>query len=256
MPVNILRRSCFRGKYRLMSALTPTRGSRRAWIHGALFRLDLEDFIQRSIYMGTYEQLETRVVEGILGPGMTFIDVGANVGYFSALGARLVGLFGRVLAFEPSPYAFGRLRTMIEESDLHQVKAIQAALSDCIGEGRLYLGKPGGGLKNHTPTMVPHENTDAIATRTTTLDAVTAHSQIDRIDLIKIDIEGYEVKALQGAKRLLRERRIRNFLCEVNSTWLNAAGSSSSDLMKLLRDHGFEHERIGRTDNYLFNLTD
>jgi protein-L-isoaspartate O-methyltransferase len=84
--------------------MLPRHGVRTARICGYEFELDLSDFIQRNIYAGTFEASEAKVLMGRLAPGMTFIDVGANVGYFTALAARCVGPTGLVVALEPSPY--------------------------------------------------------------------------------------------------------------------------------------------------------
>src|SRR5580692_4386710 len=93
----------FRGKARLLNSIGPNSGTRHTRVFGSVFDLDLTDFIQRHIYLGTFEPAETSLVKKHLQPGMTFVDVGANVGYYTALAARLVaGNGGRVIAFEPS----------------------------------------------------------------------------------------------------------------------------------------------------------
>src|SRR4051812_45920835 len=103
-----LRSIRFRGKARLFNLFCPRSGTKRARIFGSVFSLDLADFVQRQIYLGTFEPKETRLVNGFLQPGMTFVDAGANVGYYTALAAaKVAGNQGRVIAFEPSPYAFG-----------------------------------------------------------------------------------------------------------------------------------------------------
>jgi hypothetical protein len=108
-----LRAINFRGKGRLLNLLCPKSGVKRAQIFGNSMELDLADLIQRQIYQGTFEPRETASVKRYLRPGMTFVDVGANVGYYTALAANLVaGRGGRVVAFEPSPYAFARLKKL------------------------------------------------------------------------------------------------------------------------------------------------
>src|SRR5437867_4169102 len=106
----------FRGKARLLHSLSARAGERSAVVFGTIFHLDLEDYIQRSIFLGTFEPAETRIVSKYLQKGMTVVDVGANVGYFTALGAKRVGSGGRIAAFEPSPYAFQRMSRMVCEN--------------------------------------------------------------------------------------------------------------------------------------------
>jgi FkbM family methyltransferase len=244
----------FRGKARLLNLLGPNSGIRRVRIFGSVFELDLDDFIQRQIYFGVTEPLETRLVRNYLQPGMTFVDVGANVGYYTALAAeRVAGNGGRVLALEPSPYAFERLRSMILANRLEHVTPVHAGLSDAPGHLNLYLGV---GSHNHAPTMVAHENAEATRVTVLTLDEETERLGIDRIDMIKIDVEGYEPKVLAGARRLLREGRIRAILCEFNEHWLSRAGSSPQVLERTIRDAGLvELESFGRGgENRFFRL--
>lgn len=234
--------------------LGPHSGIRRARIFDSVFELDLEDWIQRQIYLGTFEPDETRLVEEYLRPGMTFLDVGANVGYYTALAASHVSPGkGRVISFEPSPYAFDRLNLMVLNNKLDHVTAVHAGLSDMAGAGKLYLGV---GFHNHSPTMVAHENAPATEITVVSLDDEAERVGIERIDLMKIDVEGHEPKVLGGAKRLLGEGRIQAILCEFNEHWLTKAGSSSKHLEGILRDAGFveNDQRRAGCDNRFFQL--
>ena len=251
--IDAFRATHFRGKARLLNPTVARSGVKQAKVFGSTFQLDLSDFIQRQIYSGTFEGTETRWVRNHLKPGMTFVDAGANVGYWTALAASLVGPKGRIIAFEPSPYAFQRLKDLVEFNDLEQVEAINAGLSDLPGQVELYLGAWG----NHTPTMVPHEAETSTLVAVQTLDYAAERAGIDRIDLIKIDVEGFEFRVLDGAKQLLRERRIRAILCEFNDDWLRAAGSSTESLERTFRQCGFlELRRAGPSaaENRLFRL--
>src|SRR3954453_6323025 len=97
MPVSIetllrvLRPVPFRGKYRLLHRLVPRTGTRTAEVFGARMELDLSDWIQRNIYLGSYERQETRVFRRLLKAGDVAVDVGANVGYFTPLAASRGG---------------------------------------------------------------------------------------------------------------------------------------------------------------------
>jgi len=235
--INAFRSLHFRGKARLLDMAGPNSGIRHARIFGSVFELDLEDFIQRRIYLGTFEPDETRLLQKHLRPGMTFVDVGANVGYYTALAAKQVaGSGGRVIAFEPSPYAFERLQLMVRRNQMEHVTVVHAGLSDVAGQSKLYLGI---GFHNHSPTMVAHDNTEVTEITVATLDDEAQRLGIDQIDLMKIDVEGHEPRVLEGAKRLLREGRIRAILCEFNDEWLRRAGSDPLHLANTLREVGF-----------------
>src|SRR5260221_1686639 len=166
---------------------------------------------------------------------MTFVDVGAIVGYYTALASSLVGKPGSVIAFEPSPYAFGRLRSMVQANKLEHVRPVHSGLSDVAGQLNLYLGN---GSHNHTPTMVPHENATVTLVSVQTLDSAAEQMGIERIDLMKIDVEGYETRVLAGATRLLKEGRVRAILCEFNDHWLRQAGSSPEKLTSIISSAG------------------
>lgn len=246
----------FRGKARLLNTVGPNSGIKRARVFDSVFALDLEDFIQRQIYFGTFEPHETRLVRRHLQPGMTFVDVGANVGYYTALAAKqLERSGGRIIAFEPSPYAFEKLNSMVLNNKLEQVTTVHAGLSDTAGQGRLYLNVE---FHNHSPTMVAHENATATEITLVSLDEEVERLGIERIDLVKIDVEGHEAKVLTGAKRLLSKGGIRAILCEFNEHWLCKAGSSPRHLGDILRNAGFVEadckQVAGGIENRFFQL--
>jgi FkbM family methyltransferase len=238
---NTLRPHPFRGKLRLLDPLAPRQGRRSASVFNFEMQLDLADTIQRHIYLGTYEPRETALVREWLKPGMTFVDAGANVGYFTALAASCVGPSGRVFAVEPQPKVYEQLAAMVQRNRLTQVRAFQCGLSAAEGELPLYLPPESDG-EHHTTrnaTMIAHGASRQIAVPVKTLDACIAEWGIERVDLLKIDVEGHEPQVFQGAARALVERRIRAILCEFNEFWLRRAGSSAQQLHALLAAAGF-----------------
>jgi FkbM family methyltransferase len=151
--IAVIRPFRFRGKYRLLNLVTPNEGIRNARVFGLQFELDLGDWIQRSIYLGTFEPLETRLVAGFLAPGMTVIDVGANVGYYTALAASRVGSKGRIFAIEPGARAFARLEKLIAKN--HLPGLVLSILDSEIGAERNIFTNLQI-LGNDTPTMIAH----------------------------------------------------------------------------------------------------
>jgi FkbM family methyltransferase len=211
--------------------------------------LDLSDWIQRNVYLGSYERQETTWVLRQLRRGGTFVDVGANIGYFTALAARIVGSTGRVLAFEPSPYAFPRLQRMIHGNGLTQCTALNAGLSDREGELDLYWNPE---LRNHSPTMSPGGGTTHARVPVRPLDEVLSEQNIDGIDLMKLDVEGHEPHVLRGAERTLRDRRIAALMIEINDHWLAEHGSSREQLLNQISAAGFEQVAASSDETYLF----
>lgn len=242
----------FRGKERAADLLVPRSRERRAVIYGAVFSLDTTDFIQRHMYAGSYEVNESSVVRRILRPGMTFVDVGANVGYYTALAAHLVGPTGAVLAFEPSDYAFPRLMSMIERNRLTAVHAVKCGLADVAGEKVLYGGVEQDLFQNHTATMVPNGNPNRTIVRTNTLDSVVDEMKVNRIDFLKVDVDGLELQVLQGASRTMAQGRISHIMLECSGPWLEAMHTGTQEIVEYLKTNGFsKFSRVGRSDNYL-----
>ena len=88
--ISVFRPLRFRGKYRIMNRFLPKEGVRPCDVFGYRMKLDLSDWIQRNIYLGSYEQPQTSHLLAYLKPGMTFVDVGANVGYYTAMAASKI----------------------------------------------------------------------------------------------------------------------------------------------------------------------
>jgi len=231
----------FRGKTRILGYCTPKEGVRRANVFGFDMDVDLSEYIQRHIYLGCYEPRETRWVRQWLRPGMNVIDVGANVGYFTALAASCIGPHGRIFSIEPSPYAFERLQRFLGMNGLKQVHAFQGGLADCDGRRTLYWGPEAA--RNHAPSMVEDSGSFSADVPIWTLDRCLEDWQVDRVDLLKMDVEGFEHRVLRGGLRALRDRRIKAILIEFNEWGLEKDGTSCDALYAFLISHGFRDNR-------------
>lgn len=236
---NLLRRCPhFRGKARLQGWLLPRSGVERASVFGLEMELDLGDLIQRDIYAGLYEPFETRFIRKFLRPGMTVVDVGANVGYYTWLAAGLVEPAGRVLAIEPGPYAFDRLQRVIRANRLDNVECRQMALSDYSGRGTLYVPRPIDG--NYNPSFNPYlSGMDSVDVTVERLDHVLDAAGLGRVDLMKVDVEGHELRVFRGAGRAIRDRRIGAILCEFNEGCQVDSGWTCAELERWFAESGF-----------------
>ncbi len=153
--------------------------------------------------LGLYEVAKHEAVRAFLRPGDTFIDVGANKGDFSLLAARVVGPSGHVLAFEPAPENCRWIRKSIEVNGYQNVELHQLALADQSGEATLYLGRKSGW---HTLVPdLPSRDKGSIRVTTRSLDDILVEVGMEEpIAMIKIDVEGAEMRVLQGARNTLR----------------------------------------------------
>ena len=212
------------------------------------FRCDLRDRMMREVcFTGRYEPQETALLQLLLRPGMTFIDVGANWGYFSLAAAGLVGPTGRVVSVEADPRACRTLRANVARSALDRVTVLEMAASDRSGmlelqEYEADASESGSYGVTTTTTVVDGGRMFDVAART--LDEALDEAGVDRIDLLKMDIEGAEARALEGLRRRLTARRIDRILLEVHPHHLRDQGSSAALVARELRAQGFDINTI------------
>ncbi|MFO0951488.1 MAG: FkbM family methyltransferase [Isosphaeraceae bacterium] len=227
----------FRGKARLFGRFLPSQGLREARVFGYQMTLDLAGHVGQMIYLGAYEREETELVHRWLRPGMTFLDVGANLGYFTLLASRRVGPSGRVIACEPSPSLHARLSETLRRNGL-PVELHQIGLGDADAVVSLY--ETPESYNNPTPSMLgANGSTKGVGVPVRRLDDCLDAWSVPSVDLLKIDVEGYEPRVFAGAERSLASGRVRAILCEFNDYWLRQAGSSPDELHRTLTAHGF-----------------
>ena len=183
--------------------------SRNKWGHDLL--LSPYYHIDRNILiLGTYDADLHNALERLLQPGMTALDVGANLGEIALHMAARVGPTGQVHAFEPVPAVFTRLQQHITRNGLENIlHPHPIALSDQTGQTEIAFADPSA--DNQGLASITNLTEKAGPLRTTiptmTLDDFVAQHQIQRIDLIKIDIQGAEPRFLTGAEKTLKRLR-------------------------------------------------
>jgi FkbM family methyltransferase len=148
---------------------------------------------------------ELEYLESTLCPGMVMIDGGANLGIYTVLASASVGEKGVVLAFEPGETSYRSLEENIALNGAWNVRPFKRALADVTGSRRLYHTR--GGLVGYSLTTDEGPATPFEEVQTTTIDETLAAERIDRVDLLKLDVEGAEELALQGAAQLLDRAR-------------------------------------------------
>lgn len=172
---------------------------------GQRYLLAPKGAVPLEMWAGRYfEKHELDFILDILEPGMTFVDVGANVGLFSIPAAMKVGS-GRVFAFEPSPSTYGLLVTNAQLNNLTNLHAVRSALGDYVGKAVLNVNVSGkDGLNTiGKPTHPQCEVTRKETVPITTLDMFLRENGITHIKAMKIDVEGAEPLVLHGATGLL-----------------------------------------------------
>jgi len=156
---------------------------------------------------GLYEKPTSLLVMHRLRPGGIFVDVGANAGYYSLLASRGLAGRGKIYAFEPSTSPLERLRRNIEINELENVVIVPKAAWKEATRLPLFASDIQDGMNSLLP--VSHSGVRVV-------DAVTLDSTIreERIDLVKIDVEGAEKEVVVGARNLLRSRKIGGVIVE------------------------------------------
>ena len=200
--------------------------------------LNLQDWAERRTYFGgTYYQSELEhLFPLILRRGDQYLDIGANIGMTALMASSLIGQEGKGFAFEPNPETFARLRRHFELNHTSNLEAIPFALADRESEMELVLPRGISGLGS---LVASREGT----ARSFEVRTMTGRPYVERLDpakptVIKMDVEGYEVKVLNGIEGILDWPEVI-IVAEVNEVLLQRAADSAEVLFELLEKHGF-----------------
>ena len=152
---------------------------------------------EHGYWLGSYEMNKRLAFEREIPNGAVLYDMGANVGYFSLLAAKLVGPEGRVYAFEPLPRNIEFLRKHIKINKFENIEVVDAAVSDHSGEAHFDLGA--------SSAMGHLAESGGIQVRMVALDEMLAAGELRPPDYMKVDVEGAEYEALKGARKVLEQ---------------------------------------------------
>lgn len=242
--VQPITRSLPYGRYRLMNWMV------RRWPappfvaglgrgNGLRFECDVRISASREAYfIGKYEPQETCVVRSILRPGDVFVDVGANCGYYTLTAAGLVGPSGRVVAFEAHPGIYETLMRSIGLNHLPYVTALNVAVAD--GPGTLSMSGDAEATALGMARVVVGDGPEArIQIRAAALDDLLDDAGVDRVDLLKMDIEGAEALAIRGMSAGLRRGRYRRILLELHPRQIGELGEKVEAIYRTLAEAGY-----------------
>jgi FkbM family methyltransferase len=211
---------------------------------GARFICDLQDTIAREVcFTGRYEPQETQLAARLLGPGMSAVDVGANWGYFTLVCAHLVGAAGRVLALEPHPRLAAMLQENVRANRLSQVDVLAIAAGVERGYPAFVGFDERSGNWGLSRAARPSETAD-FECASASLDSLVDGRRGDRVDLVKMDIEGGEADAIEGMSRGLAARRYRYVLLECHPAELARIGRSVEHCLEPFLRAGYRGWRV------------
>lgn len=210
----------------------------------AFYELDLKQGIDFSLYLiGSFEPATRRALGRLVRPGFNVIDVGANIGAHTLYLGRLVGASGKVVACEPTDFAFAKLERNISLNDdlAKRIIAIQCFLGSPertqLPE-QIYSGWPLTGGADLHPQHLGTEQT-SLRARSRTLDEVVQTSGLPRVDLVKMDVDGFECDVLSGASATLtKDGPI--FVMELAPYALHERGKSVNELLDYFSAHQYK----------------
>jgi FkbM family methyltransferase len=221
---------------------------------GIVYDLDLSQGIDFAIYLGNiYERQTKAALRKLVPPSSLVLDIGANIGAHTLHLAQLVGPDGRVIAFEPTNFAFQKLRRNLELNPqlASRVTACHYFLTDTDAArvpSAIYSSWP---LEQHERLHAKHlgleMKTESAQARS--LDGVLAELADRKVQLVKLDVDGFECDVLRGATRLLRDVR-PIFVIELSPYVLEEHGTSLEQLLSYFIPNGYvfyderTHERL------------
>lgn len=210
------------------------------WVDGLEILLFPRNETSRAIALtGAYEPNELHWLQGVLELGMVFVDLGANIGLYTLFAARRVGPSGKVLAVEPSQREFGRLQRHVARNRLGNVSCGRVAVSDHRGEAELLVATEEHAGHNTLGSFA--YDVQARGREPVTLarlDDLVESAGLDRVDVVKLDVEGAELPALQGALETIK-RYSPMLLLELADRTLEKQGTHSRQVWQLLQDLGY-----------------
>lgn len=218
-------------------------------VDGHKMFLDKNDSLLLSINK-IYEENETNFIKDSINEGDIVIDIGANIGYYTLLFARLVGNTGKVYSFEPDPRNCLLLEKNIQINDYNNIVLEKKAISDKTEKSILYVTDDNAGSTMHKGNSTTKNEIDIDAI---TLDDYFKANSIAP-DFIKIDIEGYELNALKGMKMVLQSSNKIKIMIEYNPLTKNFFNSDPMDSLNFLGELDFKFKDLNSNSQTFLNF--
>ena len=199
-----------------------------------LINPDTKQGAQKKVYEnGIWEPKITELVKKLLQPSQTFIDIGAAAGWFTLLASSIVGESGKVIAFEPNPTRFQMIKESASLNGFSNIIVSDKALGE-KQESTFIGGRCKGEISK-----------SGIPIETTTLDRFLIEKGIKKVDLVKMDIEGMELKALKGMTETVKNNPQMKIICELHPKLLKKYGDTQEELLRYVQSTlGMKTENI------------
>jgi FkbM family methyltransferase len=203
---------------------------------------------------GAYETTESACLLRAGSGAHVIFDIGANVGFYSLHWASRITPGGTIHAFEPVPSTFRWLSRNIALNDLNDIiRTRNFGLGDARGSVSVFLPEFSGSGAASIRNLHPNESSREIEVQLDTLDQYFSSAGLDRLDLIKVDVEGAELFVLQGGRETITKYRPLIFL-ELLRKWSRPFGYHPNDVIKMLREIGYRCYTFGESGLVSFSL--
>jgi FkbM family methyltransferase len=203
--------------------------------NGINYKLDLSSFNNWAIFWEIPIELEAkRKLFALIKEGNNFIDIGAHIGQITLEAARIVGDTGKVYSFEPHPKTFAQFDHNVGLNRFNNITKCNFGLGDEVGKFYVEVIDENNAGMNR----ISKDNTSNIAVEVKILDDFLATTDLKKIDFVKVDVEGFEYKALKGGEKALRKWHPILFI-ELDDVTLKAQNSSPKQLLQFLNDVGY-----------------
>lgn len=193
--------------------------------------------VSGALTFGVYEKNEIALMRQLCKLGKIVIDIGANVGLYTAIAGASVGASGRVIAFEPEPESFSFLKKTVKVNKLTNTHIVQAAASSKNGKARLFTSSANRG--DHR--MYPSTNADGnVEIQMLKLDDYLETQGVHAADIIKIDVQGFEGHVISGIEGTITRSPHLIMLMEFWPQGLRSAGTDPLKLLQQLENMNLE----------------
>lgn len=218
---------------------------------GQSFKVRVGDQVSRMIFEnGAYEPQLTSLLLPLLKPGMTVFDIGANIGYYTVMMARRIGHHGAVHAFEINDKVLSLLEDNIRMANLTNVTVVKKAVTKTTGEAEFFLPHEGDEAEGSLRKSHRYDAVGVLKVMTVSIDDYICEHGIPRVDLIKIDVEGAEYEAFEGAKQLLSSKNKPMIMFEALDSACVNFGVTWDQVVRQVKDFGYRIHQ-GDTANFL-----
>ncbi len=200
--------------------------------NASLFLNPNDPVVSGAIFFNVYEKTECKFLKSICFKGMKVLDIGANIGYYTALLSQEVGDDGLILALEPDIESYKYLSQSINYLKNKNVLSFPIAASNHKQKAPLYLSKANRGDNR---LYQNNQKRDSIMVDCLTIDELSKQNKIESFDIIKIDVQGYEPQVFQGMQDTIQASQGLTILTEFWPKGIIQAGGSPTDFLKALR---------------------